>query len=435
MSEEMIATEAPLGEIGVENDAGYEEIDGIQEEPESGEPDEGGESEDPAESGQEKPEEEPKPQQNGRPKIENAKVSRLLREIRQNSPENAPLARALSDAFYRDQQWQSLFPTMDDARTLKSTFDAIGGIDGLAQLQELSDGVARIDEMVESGDPQVIDDMFSESPDGAAKLVEHGIGKLQQVNPEAYQQAIRPHLVSALKASGLRNTVVEAFQSLQSGNADNAGQYLRQIAGWLDGLGEAAQEVQQPRTDPQAQKLQQEREQLAQQKQEMLNQQIGNKVQPYIDRTIQDGLKPFLKGAALGQPQIQRLRADIGDHIANALASDKMFSRNFAAIMKQGDVEKAATFMQSQIDRVRQNAIKTIWNERYGNLSLAKAAPPKKAAAASAGANSAQSRPTSALTLPKKPDIAQLDMSRPDSMDLYFKKQGFTKDGRLVRWE
>lgn len=435
MSEEMLATEAPLGEIGSENDAGYDEMEGLAEEPEAGEPDEGAESEESAESGQEKQEEEQKQQQNGRPKIENAKVSRLLREIRQASPENAPLARALNDAFYRDQQWQSLFPTMDDARTLKSTFDAIGGLDGLVQLQELSDGVSRIDEMVESGDPQVIDDMFSESPEGAAKLVEHGIGKLQQVNPQAYQAAIRPHLVSALEASGLRNTIVTAFQQLQSGNADNAGQYLRQIAGWLDGLGEAAQEAQQPRTDPQAQKLQQEREQLAQQKQEILYQQIGSKVQPYIDRTIQEGLNPFLKGASLGKPQIQRLRADIGDHIANALASDKMFSRNFAAIMKQGDVEKAATFMQSQIDRVRQNAIKTIWNERYGNLSLAKPAAQKKAAAAAAGANSSQSRPASALTLPKKPDIAQLDMSRPDSMDLYFKKQGFTKDGRLVRWE
>src|SRR5579862_3523190 len=61
-------------------------------------------------------------------------IQRALKALRE-TPENASVARALNDAYWREQAFAKVFPKPADAQAAKATLELIGGPEGIEKMQ------------------------------------------------------------------------------------------------------------------------------------------------------------------------------------------------------------------------------------------------------------------------------------------------------------
>jgi len=120
-----------------------------------------------------------------------AEVVRMLRELGKERPDVLPMTKALQDSYYSSKAYRDLF-NIDDARSIKATMEAVGGLDGLNELQSRAEQLEQMDKMAESGDPKLMTSMASQSPEGFKKLVPVALEQLERFGTEvmpAFKQA------------------------------------------------------------------------------------------------------------------------------------------------------------------------------------------------------------------------------------------------------
>ena len=182
-----------------------------------------------------------------------AEVVKFLRQGRTDE-QTKPIFDALSKAWYRDQEYAAL-GDIKDLRGLKEQIDILGGPEAIGRLRDLETSVETIDKMVDTGDPQVIKDMFSESPEGMKKLVPEALETLKTLDAQAYAATLTPHLVAAVAASGLGEWIGSAQQLIDQAYAakdpeharfymEKAFQQVTGVANWLKGLEKQGTEEQ-----------------------------------------------------------------------------------------------------------------------------------------------------------------------------------------------
>jgi len=93
-------------------------------------------------------------------------------------PEQAATIKKLGDAYFRADAYAKVFPTVQDASSAKQLFDAVGGVDGVTQIQQRQQQYDAQDEQLKSGNPEAIDSAFKNFPDGMAALAPHYLDTL-----------------------------------------------------------------------------------------------------------------------------------------------------------------------------------------------------------------------------------------------------------------
>src|SRR5690348_6211608 len=63
------------------------------------------------------------------PAIKDGDVVRYLREQSKLAPENSKMFKELQERYFRAGEYSRLFPNVDEARTLRTHLDALGGMD------------------------------------------------------------------------------------------------------------------------------------------------------------------------------------------------------------------------------------------------------------------------------------------------------------------
>ncbi|MGH9439646.1 MAG: hypothetical protein ACRD22_17610, partial [Terriglobia bacterium] len=166
-------------------------------------------------------------------RIADRDVVKWLREQAKTTPDQSKLFDSLRDNYFRAQEFSKLFPEIEQARTLKTHLDAIGGLDGLNELQEVSNDMSELYTQIDSGDPSVIDDIAQNSRDGFLKLVPHALQTLYRVDPRAYDSLITPIITNSVVNSPLVDSISLAAERLQRGETDAA---LRELTRVLQGF-------------------------------------------------------------------------------------------------------------------------------------------------------------------------------------------------------
>jgi hypothetical protein len=152
-----------------------------------------------------------------------------LTKLRNEStdPDVQAVLRTAKDALGRLDAFGKL-GKVEELRTLKTTVDTAGGLEGIANLQSIASSIEATDAFIDAGDPQVIDQILEDSPEGAPKLLAPFLSKIEKLNPEIYASTIQPHLVKNLVAAGLESVLSEILNAGTVEGAKAAGQKLAQ---------------------------------------------------------------------------------------------------------------------------------------------------------------------------------------------------------------
>ncbi len=364
-------------------------------------------------------------------------VTKLLRELRQDEA-RAPLAKALQDSYFRAQEYQRLFDNIETARTYKMQVEAMGGVEGLNELQELADGAQEMDRLFDEGDPRILDEMSRESPEGFKRLIPHAIDRLATVDPSGYQKIVSVHAGRLITNSVIPDYIDEAAEALNSAASDpNAPEGTRaairafnRVVNVLSSLIEASK-TSVPEAVPAAAGAPAPN----QGREDSMRMQAAPKVAAHLNSGVANALKRFPVGT-LSQDAQNDLANGVVAEIDRLLNADKSYTRARDLIYRRGDPERFVNFMKSNLDSVIDRATKAVYERRYGVVKTRTAAA---AAARPALQQASQAaRPAApaggARFVPKAPSLDQIDVDRDPGGSLFIRGRAYLKTGELVSW-
>lgn len=366
-------------------------------------------------------------------------IAKGLRELREQHPDKAQFLRDLQDRIFRSDAFQRHYATPEEAQRARATFEAIGGEEGLAGLQQAAQAMRDVDEMFQQGDPRAIDAMMKESPDGFKKLVPIGLERLEKLDPQAFNSMMQPHLVKSVLASGLADYITRIAHYAANPNGVNAELMKRDLASvqqWIQSMQDADRQRAQapaPSAIPD-----EERQRFAKEKSDLLDQQIKVKLEPSARKSIETSISGFV-GKTQITPQVRQfLLQQTAAEIDSMLSKDKVYQNNLSALRARGDVDRIVSYTQATIDSIRGVAAKTVWGRSGQQVQAAPAKPAPKAAARAADDKPTPSADTKPMFLPSKPAIDKLDLNRDPDRLLFMTGKGYLKEGpykgRLVTW-
>ena len=309
-------------------------------------------------------------------------IHKLIRSFRDANPEHAAAAKILNDEYGRALAFKEVYPTVEEARTVKAQIDSIGGLEGLADLQSTVASIEQTDSLLESGNPQVIEQIFEDAPQGAARLAGPYLDKLAKVNPEAYRDALRPHVVDLLAGARLGDVLNAALSSIQSQKAEDATRIIQNVLQWLGEEKNLAEKFKQDYFGPDRQKLSDEWSKLQSERDSDFRKSVDTSVISSTNTELRTLLKPYLS-ADLTDTQ----KRDIAQACYNELGKavwTKAFNAHVKGLLssKNRKVDTVANVIRSAISEKLPKVVEKVAQDYRLGKKAAKAAPARRAAPA-----------------------------------------------------
>lgn len=364
-------------------------------------------------------------------------VTRLIRQLSDTNPDQAALLRQIREAVFRDMSMTKHFETPEAAQRARASFDAIGGEQGLAQLQESAEAIRQIDAQAASGSPELIDAWLKESPEGFLKAAPYALQKIEQLNPGAYNKMLAPHFIRALWSTGI-GTSVDHLEWYANQLANEG--LSREVAGlrqWLNEVARYGQQSSQQENDPRAAEFREQQEQLARDRVKFFEERIKSETQPHLERSMEESLRQHdTRGILKDAARLDMLQA-IFNEVTRTLANDSVYQANLAALKQKGNVDEVVRYIRASVDAVRGRAAREVWLRRAApftgqprqSLSSPAAAPAPRPAA-----GNGRTPPTTPQPIPRKPHHLEIDWDRDPTRDHFIAGRAYLKNGRFVTW-
>lgn len=362
-------------------------------------------------------------------------VSKMMRELREAHPERAQLLKQVQDAFFRASTYQSHYDTPEAAQRAKVTFEALGGDEGIAQLQEHSGLYQQMEDMASKGSPEMISSWREEYPDGFRKAAPVILSELEKMDARAFSETIRPHLVKSLASSGLTDAMQRIAYLAKQANNDMLTREVGSVQAWLDGMTQEEQQRQQQQNDPRNAQFDQRARELSTREASIRTQQITSEVQPYLTKTITDSLADYTKGKTLSEKASGDLRNAVLQEINSTLSADKVYQANLSALNGKGDVKAILKYIRSNVDAVKGRIAREVWARRSEPFRAA--APANSQPAPKNGQQppaARQQQNAAPLRVPAKPNGTDIDWSKDPDRMLYITGKAHLRNGKFVQW-
>lgn len=300
-----------------------------------------------------------------------------VKAFEQTSPELGKHLKALLDNEGRIRAYQEVYPDVDSARSLKAAVEAAGGLEGVAELSRLRDSVEEVDAMIENGDPEVIERIFSDSKEGPAKLLPHYMNRVEKESPEAFGNAIRPHLVRSLTSAGFPSVVGHILRTIAGGGTAEqklAGiaESAESMAQWFDGEKRLGEKSNLDSLEPERGKLKEEWGKLTTEKQKIFEGEVNAEVAPAMNKAFAQRMRSYLEHDTRPDAAKRDIAQAWLRELAGALTKDQ---KHIQGMMKAKTRNKAAivTYATSRINAVADEVTNKIVKEY--KLTPGKAAP------------------------------------------------------------
>jgi hypothetical protein len=375
-----------------------------------------------------------------------AQVRSFLKTAKESDPAQAGTIKELGDGYFRYQAYKQVFPKVEDARAASAALQAIGGQDGIADIQSRIADMEEVDALLASGDVSVLDRVAEIAGEGLVKLAPAFIDRVAQQSPEAFGEMVRPHLVAALNGAGLGTVLGQLAEAFEMSNMPGASAEFKQAAqnkastliknmmGWLQQQNEAVQNSKKNAVNPSEQKLS-EREKALQAKEEnSFREGIRSTTSSHFNEVTGKALGPYLKQLNLSTEAKRDLAQGVIDEVSRLMEGDQAYQKQVKALLsaKNRDAKRIASFINAKIDAIAEQATKSVVMRRYGNTLNG------KRSAAQGGKKPGQQKPTTAaagapVRIAQKPDRSLIDYDKTSDMDLV-QGRATLKNGKRVSW-
>jgi len=343
-------------------------------------------------------------------------------------PEQAATIKKLGDAYFRADAYAKVFPTVQDASSAKQLFDAVGGVDGVTQIQQRQQQYDAQDEQIKTGNPEAIDSAFKNFPDGMSALAPHYLDTLARTNPESYATSVAPHAMGLLERAGV---LVHIQQLAAETDPARKAALANQLDQWMQKQG---QDVKQMRTagpkNPMEGKLQEQKTALEQQQEQFFSKQVDTAVNNASAPELNKVVDQYAKTYKLNDVQKQRFNLSLAQRVVQDMLGDDTFKKQDQIRRSAKDVDKVASFRTSEFNRRLSDAAFKEAHELYG------ATTKPSGGTGEVKPNTAKTAPGGGpLLVSRAMTPADLDMSKDPNQYLFIANKGYRKDGTFVTWK
>jgi hypothetical protein len=369
------------------------------------------------------------PQEQQRPADLNKRVSDFLKAMKDPDGKNADVLKAIRNAYFGHNAYSEL-GKVDDIRALKQQLDSLGGFEAISQLQEIASSVENTDALLDAGDPEVLDQIFEDSKEGAIKLAPHYLNRIAKESPEAYQRAVLPHFVQSLEAANFPRVMDALFRA--TADKPEAQEIVKDIVQWFSDQKRLADGFKTDSLSPERNTIKSEREELAQERERIFMEGIQQDIVSKINGSLSSRLKeyePALRGMS------ERARRDFASalyqEIQKLADADTGYKNTLSAMIasKRRDRNGVVNFIGSKVDSVADRIVSAVAKD-YG---LKKGGATQKANGAVARNGSGKSSPASPAKVAGKPNVNDVDWDKTSNVD-FLTKRAWLKNGNFVQW-
>lgn len=367
-------------------------------------------------------------------------IQSALKTLAEAHPELKKDLEELRKGYFSSRQHSEFFKSPGEARQAKATLELVGGSEGIANLQSQVASIEMVDGALEAGDPQVLDDMFSDFGEGMKKLAGPYLERLEKLDPQAAFAVTQPYAYKLMESAELGQRLNEAFAAIGDNKLDNAKALITNIYRWLEGQKQQAGN-RVKNEDPERAKFESRVKEFEQTKERSFREDIGRQTVAHQTHQIERSLAPYLKTKNLSADAKSDLLDGVNREINRILKADKGYQDQVKAHLA-GRNRNASTitgYINSVLDEIAPKAVKAVWGRRYGSL------PATRTAAAAAGADKNKNQnqqPNPAATGPvriaAKPKREDVDWSKTKDI-LYITNKAYMKNGpykgKLVTWK
>jgi len=284
--------------------------------------------------------------------------------------------KRIFDGTAKNSAYESVYPTVREAREVKALIESYGGRDGLTNIRASLEQQEQIDQQLAAGDPRVLDTLFQQAGDGVVKLAPALLDRLAKDKPEAYAKAVAPHAIRHLDSSGFPQAFDAMVEAFMGGKTQEGQQLAAKLAQWVQ---TQRQNQQQQKTDPEVERL---RNELAERDRKSAESQVNSIYDAVNDHGSNLAIKEAGRlGAAvkLSQEQIQDLAADIWDKYQTTRNADGTYKQVVGLKYKQNP-ESARDYMNQHATENLARVAEQRFKLRYGHLVKAGVAKPNPTA-------------------------------------------------------
>lgn len=315
--------------------------------------------------------------------------SAWLKGLKDGDPEaNGKFARLSKDNHARLYQLQQMEPRgIDGVRETYALLDSVShgelrGVEALSALQDEIRGIGEFDEQVISGNGEVLKDLDPKMQAGIVKMTPAILDMARQQNPEAYSEAIFPHLVESLRGSPL----VQSFNGLVDVLREEPPRWMtpNQKTDWIEDriqkvVGHASQMstwfkaqetklAQMPKPGAIGQPGQAGE---AAASSSTLPPQWNYEIAPGLDKhahsKFEELFRPYDKRLRLDQATRDALRTDFSKRVSSKAAANPVYQSQLKRFQSQKnpDVKGVLNFAKVEFDKYSKTVMDSLVNERY----------------------------------------------------------------------
>jgi len=349
----------------------------------------------------------------------------------EHMPEHAQAIKEMAANSFRLHAYQQHFAKPEEAAAVKQLVDGVGGVQGISELQQRVQQVELQDAGLKEGNPEVLDAMFRDFPEGAAALAPHYLDRLARSSPEAFGRAVVPYVVDILESAGVGGHLNAILQEPNPARRDSL---VQELAVWFQNQRQGANQLrQQPARHPAEERIRQREQELNAREEQSFKEGVSAKVNAAVSPEIDRAVDAYARQYKLNATQKTHFKTTLQQRLVDELTRDQGYVQQVKLrnAQKGRTHDSLASFISGEFNRRLKDAAFSVARDVYG------------AARPAAGGGSGVVKPNQAKTAPgggplfvsQRPPNAELDLSRKDAELLMVKGQGYRKaDGMFVTW-
>lgn len=303
------------------------------------------------------------------------KTKKALAALKKVDPESAKL---VAEAYFRHDAYKKVFATVHDARGAKATIEALGGQEGIQELQsEVTDYRGEIEQFAK-GDPALINNLWEANPEGVELSTAASIELLGQKSAEAFDRVIIPPMVARLEKAKFFGAMTQLSEHIKAGEGQKAYDLLAEMGKFFTEA-KALQKKQldlKSRVDPDREKFNREKQEFETEKTKEYEGRISTNANTLNNRVMSKIVEPFFKEMKLPTEGRREFIQGLQTKVWAAMKADKAFQTQARTIQKNGDAAETAEFIHEKFAELLPGIFRSYRNWLYPNYARLKTVKP-----------------------------------------------------------
>jgi|GEM_PF-1918551 len=326
-----------------------------------------------------------------------AKTREALAAFKKVNPEAAK--RLFADhgrgqAIVKEVGATNLSDAVNRVRQMTATLEAVGGEEGLTEIQNEVEDYRRETTQFANGDPALLQELHTSNPEAFATSITNGLALIMEKSPAMLDNVLLPAMVPRLEKAGMYSSLDKLDALIKEGKGQEAWDLTQDIRKWLNNAKSLAEKQASTRktVDPEREALNRDRAEVATEKQKIYEGQISADVNKLNNTATARLAEPFFKDLKLKPEGRREFINALNSRIWKTMRDDKAFQRAGNALKAKGDAGRTARFVSAKFAELLPQHFRALRDAMYPNYTRGGtkvAAGAGKANGAAAGANGA----------------------------------------------